>query len=60
MVIMSIECGVCGISSIAFVAYGSWLVSDTVARYEEGSMMARIALYLLSRLKAKEVSIGPN
>ena len=57
MVNYSIENGVCNISVFAFAMYGSYMVNNDSANFERGCRIAKVAIELMRRLRADEVSV---
>lgn len=56
MVHFSIENGVCNISTFAFALYGSYIVNHDRSNFERGYRIAKVAIKLIRRLRADEVS----
>ena len=54
MVRMSIEYGVCNVSSFAFACYGAWLVSQPLDDFEGSHRMGLVAIEMMKRLNAAE------
>mmetsp|Transcript_22604 Transcript_22604/g.49001 ORF Transcript_22604/g.49001 Transcript_22604/m.49001 type:complete len:889 (-) Transcript_22604:208-2874(-) len=54
MVRLSIDHGVCNISTFAFGLYGAWLVSAVNSDFEGGYRMGFLAISLMNRLEANE------
>ena len=54
IVALSIEYGVCSVSSFGFGLYGSWLVSALKSDFEGGYRMGHVAIELKKRLGAEE------
>ncbi|KAL3800854.1 hypothetical protein HJC23_001691 [Cyclotella cryptica] len=54
MIRLSIEHGLCNISSFAFGLYGSWLVSGYNSDFDRGYRMGRVATDLMRKLRADE------
>ena len=55
MIKMSVEHGICNISSFAFGCYGAWLVSRPSFDVDRAYSMGRLAIEMMNKLVASEM-----
>ena len=60
MIKISLEHGICGISAFAFAIYGTLLLGEPFNDIEQGHKIGRLALGIMKRLNAVEVSSAEN
>ena len=60
MIKISLEHGLCGLSAFAFALYGTVLLGEPFNDIEQGHKMGRLALGIMKRLNAMEVSSAKN